>query len=99
MQFQIIRWRALYLNGPYVFFFTLLILFCSSANSTAAQFGSIKGKVVADIPDQRRIIPDVGVTLAGNTIPDKKLETISNEEGEYSFTGLTAGDYVITVEL
>ncbi len=65
----------------------------------ASQSGSIKGKVVADIPDQRRTIADVTVTLSGNTIADKKLETISNEEGAYNFTGLPAGDYVITVDL
>jgi hypothetical protein len=64
-----------------------------------AQSGSIKGKVVADIPDQQKTIAGVTVTLSGNVIGDKKLQTISDEDGAYSFTGLTAGDYTLTVEL
>src|SRR5262245_15445803 len=61
--------------------------------------GSIRGKVVADIPEQQKTIAGVSVTIGGAVIGDKKLQTVSDEEGAYSFTGLTAGDYMVTVEL
>ena len=103
MTFQDIRQRAPYPNRPPLprcaFLFTLLILVCSSSGAAATQSGSIKGRVVADIPGQRRIIPDVIVTLTGNTAPERKLQTISDGEGAYDFTGLTAGDYFVSVEL
>ena len=67
--------------------------------NVVSQSGSIKGKVVADIPDQQKTLPGVTVTISGNVIGDKKLQTISDEEGAYSFTGLTAGDYNLLVEL
>ena len=63
------------------------------------QLGSIKGKVVADIPEQQKTLSGVTVTISGQTVGDKTLETVSNEGGVYSFTGLTAGDYVLSVKL
>ncbi len=82
----------------------LVIYFCVSCETLAlaniaSQSGSIKGKVVADIPDQQKTIPGVTVTVSRNVIGDKKLQAITDEEGAYSFTGLTAGDYVVSVEL
>src|SRR5437867_10636587 len=68
-------------------------------SSTNPQTGSIKGKVVADIPDKQKTIGGVTVTLAGNMLANKKLTTLSDEEGVYTFTGLTAGDYVLSVDL
>jgi hypothetical protein len=82
----------------------LLILFPAFLNQVHArtrivlQAGSIKGKVVADIPAQKKVIGGAPVTLALRT-SDKKLQTVSDEEGVYYFNGLTAGDYVLTVEL
>jgi hypothetical protein len=35
------------------------------------QTGSIKGKVVADIPQQRKVVGGVTVTLSGNILGDK----------------------------
>jgi carboxypeptidase family protein len=64
----------------------------------STQGGSIKGKIVADIPDQRRALPGVVVNLSGERLGDKKLETVTDFEGTYSFTGLLAGDYVLSVE-
>src|SRR5690349_13243114 len=63
------------------------------------QGGNIKGKVVADIPDQRRALPGVVVTLSGNRLGDKKLQSVTHSEGPLDFTGLIAGDYTVTVEL
>ncbi|HJT66460.1 MAG TPA: carboxypeptidase regulatory-like domain-containing protein [Pyrinomonadaceae bacterium] len=63
------------------------------------QTGNIKGKVVADIPDQRRVLPGVVVTLGGDRLGDKKLERVTDSEGQFDFNGLIAGDYTVTVEL
>src|SRR5690349_8681829 len=62
------------------------------------QGGSIKGKVVADIPDQRRPLPGVVVVLSSERLRDQKLENITNQDGEFVFNGLLAGDYKISVE-
>ncbi|HKR15223.1 MAG TPA: TonB-dependent receptor, partial [Pyrinomonadaceae bacterium] len=64
----------------------------------AIQGGSIRGKIVADIPDQRRALAGVVVTLSGERLGDRKLETVTDLEGAYSFTGLVAGEYMIAVE-
>jgi len=60
--------------------------------------GSIKGKVVADIPDQRRALPGVVVTLSGDRLSDKKLQSVTDSEGQFEFNGLVAGDYTVVVE-
>jgi len=63
------------------------------------QGGSIRGKVVADIPDQRKILAGVVVYLSGERLANKKIQSVSDDEGQYAFSGLIAGDYVISVEL
>ncbi|HKV36984.1 MAG TPA: TonB-dependent receptor [Pyrinomonadaceae bacterium] len=62
------------------------------------QGGSIKGKVVADIPDQRRALPGVVVVLSSERLRDQKLQTITDADGQFEFNGLLAGDYTISVE-
>ena len=62
------------------------------------QGGSIKGKVVADIPDQRRALPGVVVVLSSERLRDQKLQTITDSEGQFEFNGLLAGDYTVSVE-
>jgi outer membrane receptor protein involved in Fe transport len=62
------------------------------------QGGSIKGKVVADIPDQRKPLPGVVVNLSGDRLGDKPLQTVTDPEGQFDFNGLLAGDYVVSVE-
>lgn len=88
------------------FLIFLLVLLTSNAvvgnakkYSRVPQSGSIKGKVVADIPDQRKTLPGAPVTVSSKLLGDRKLQTISDEEGAYLFSGLTAGDYTLTVEL
>ena len=71
------------------------------AYGARTQGGSIKGKVVADIPDQRKAIDGVVVKLAGDPGANKQfqpLTDVSDNDGEYSFAGLIAGDYVLSVE-
>jgi len=62
------------------------------------QGGSIKGKVVADIPDQRRALPGVVVVLSSERLRDQKLQSITDAEGQFEFNGLVAGDYTVSVE-
>jgi len=95
-------------NSPTHYSPLLFLVICLFANPTICnatkyarvpQSGSIKGKVVADIPDQRKAIPGAPVTVNSKLLGDKKLQTVSDEEGTYLFSGLTAGDYTLTVEL
>jgi hypothetical protein len=84
-----------------LFPFLVIIFFTSGSAPFALGFlqgGSIKGKVVADIPDQRKALPGVPVTLTGERLGDKKLQTVSDAEGQYDFPNLIAGDYVVTIE-
>ena len=62
------------------------------------QHGSIKGKVVADIPDQRKALPGVVVTLSGERLGDKRLQSVTDSEGQFDFNDLVAGDYTVAVE-
>jgi hypothetical protein len=62
------------------------------------QTGSIKGKVVADIPDQRKALSGVTVTLSSERLGDKRIQATTDLEGQYDFPGLIADDYIVTVE-
>lgn len=75
------------------------LLFIAGASSAAFAQGSIKGKVVADIPDQRKVLAGVVVSLTGERLSGKKLQSVSDDEGRYGFPGLIAGDYQLSVEL
>jgi hypothetical protein len=63
-----------------------------------SQGGRITGRVVADIPDQRKALPGVVVTLGSERLGDKRLQSVSDMEGQYDFPGLIAGEYIVTVE-
>jgi hypothetical protein len=62
------------------------------------QTGSIRGKVVADIPDQRKPLSGVTVTLSSDFVGDKRIQTTTDLEGQYEFSSLVASDYIVTVE-
>ena len=66
--------------------------------TTPFQGGRITGKVVADIPDQRKALPGVVVTLGSERLGDKRLQSVSDMEGQFDFPGLVAGEYIVTVE-
>jgi outer membrane receptor protein involved in Fe transport len=78
--------------------FDMSILFFLTFVLFTAQGGSIKGKVVADIPDQRRPLAGVVVNLSSDLLREKKVQAITDAEGEFVFNGLLAGDYVVAVE-
>src|SRR4026209_2464713 len=81
------------------FLVTLIFASCSgSVFGKMLQTGSIRGKVVADIPDQRKPLSGVTVTLSSERLGDKPIQTISDLEGQYDFPSLVAGDYIVTVE-
>ena len=74
------------ISGPSVF------------GAAPAQGGRILGRVVADIPDQRKALSGVVVTLSSERSGDKKFQSVSDMEGQYDFPGLIAGEYILTVE-
>jgi len=81
--------------------FLVTVILASSSGvvqGKTLQTGSIKGKIVADIPDQRKPLSGVTVTLSSERLGDKRIQTISDMEGQYDFSSLVAGDYIVTVE-
>ena len=80
-------------------FLLILSLSTETVSARSLQTSTIKGKVVADIPDQRKVLRGVNVTLTSPLLGARKLQTLSDDEGVYTFTGLNAGDYVLSVEL
>ncbi|HKR02168.1 MAG TPA: carboxypeptidase regulatory-like domain-containing protein, partial [Pyrinomonadaceae bacterium] len=63
------------------------------------QSSRIKGRVAAVTADKREPLSGVVVTLKGDALQGRAIESVSDEEGSYVFDGLIAGDYTITVEL
>src|ERR1043165_8950716 len=90
--------RRFVIRGHLCYEFAMFTFLLLALLVLTPQGGSIRGKVVADIPDQRRVLPGVVVTLAGDRLGDKKLHSITDSEGQFDFTGLVAGDYTVTVE-
>ncbi len=70
----------------------------SALHAAQTQGGRIQGRVVADIPDQRKALPGVVVTLSSERLGDKRIQSVSDMEGQYDFPGLIAGEYILTVE-
>ena len=70
-----------------IFIPILVILFLcplpSVFGAAQGQGGRIRGKVVADIPDQRKALPGVVVTLSSDRLVDKKIQSVSDMEGQY----------------
>src|SRR4029078_99741 len=81
--------------------FLVTLILASSSNliwGKMLQTGSIRGKVVADFPDQRKPLSGVAVTLSSERLGDKRIQTTTGLEGQYDFPSLIAGDYILTVE-
>ena len=57
--------------------------------------GRIRGVTLVSTGDRRERLPRVRLILTGSALGYNKLETISDEQGEYSFNRLPAGDYML----
>jgi hypothetical protein len=57
--------------------------------------GRIRGVTLVTTADRRERLPHVRLVLTGSALGDNKLETTSDEQGEYSFNRLPAGDYTL----
>ena len=72
---------------------TLLLALLAAGSATAQQTGTIRGTVV-DVSGNA--LPGVSVTVTG---PDVREQAATDTAGAYEFTGLAAGDYVVTATL
>ena len=84
-------------------FAVVLLLFTAqtSAMAALADTGSIKGTVSATtgVTDTRSAsIAGARLMLVNRDLPNQVLKTISDEAGNFAFTGLPAATYVLTVE-
>jgi hypothetical protein len=80
------------------FFVLPFFVFLLTANAQA-QGGRIKGTVLIQTTDKLQRIPNVKVLLKSSLLPNGTVETFSDEEGNYIFRDLIAGDYTVTVDL
>jgi hypothetical protein len=94
------RWWRTKIIG-FILFNALLIVVGIQPTMAAAvpQSARIKGKVVGVTADKREPLSGVVVSLSGQLLQGRTLQTTSDEEGNYVFDGLVAGDYTVTVEL
>jgi carboxypeptidase family protein len=92
------RWRA---KLTCLLLSTSLLIVCGIQPTAAAvpQSGRIKGKVVGVTADKREPLSGVVISLSSSLLQGGPLQTTSDEEGNYVFNGLVAGDYTIAVEL
>lgn len=85
-------------RNVFVFLLFVFILFAASASDTQAQGGRIKGTVLIKTADKLQRFPNVKVVLKSPLLPGGEVATIADEEGNYSFSDLIAGDYTIVVK-
>ncbi len=57
--------------------------------------GRIRGVTIVSTGDRRERVPHVSLVLTGGPLGDNKLQIVSDEQGEYSFNHLAAGDYTL----
>ena len=95
--------RSLRAFSIYAFVFATVIG-SAGANSVRAfsalqPSGRIKGVVLAKAGERRERLVGVKLILTGTPLADGKLETTSDDTGEYSFNRLPAGEYKLTATL
>lgn len=66
------------------------VLFAASMSASADNHGSIKGVVLSAGGD-----PVAGAIVS---LPELRQQTVTNDEGEFSFSGLAEGDCLVNVE-
>ena len=78
----------------------ILTLAGAAIQSVAAQTGTLQGTVgVSSDNRQSERLPGANLTLAPIGSVRKALSTVTNDQGEYKFTGLVAGQYTLRVDL
>lgn len=83
-------------------FAVIIILTLASAaiQSVAAQTGDLQGTVgVSSGNGQSERLAGANLTLATTNSPQKALSAVTNDQGEYKFTGLAAGPYTLRADL
>jgi len=89
----------LFMQFTFKKFFVFLFFVFLPLASAQAQGGRIKGTVLIQTADKLQRIPNVKVILKSALLPNGAVETFSDEEGNYLFRDLIAGDYTIAVDL
>lgn len=72
----------------------LVLSLCAWAAPAFAQSGQVKGKVV---DAQNKAVTDAKISIVA-TATNRKIDTKTDNKGEYRQVGLPPGDYVITAE-
>ncbi|MDQ3062263.1 MAG: TonB-dependent receptor [Acidobacteriota bacterium] len=67
-------------------------------NVFASDAGTIKGTVRATASGQSTFIAGAKLTLTNNATSAQPLRVVSNEAGEFVFSNLPSGDYILIVE-
>src|SRR6185295_3946076 len=78
----------------------ILTLAGAAIQSIVAQTGGLQGTVgVSSDNGRSERLPGANLTLATTNSPQKALSAVTNDQGEYKFTGLAAGMYTLRVDL
>ena len=78
----------------------ILTLAGAAIQSVAAQTGALQGTVgVSSDNGRSERLPGASLTLATTNSTRKALSAVTNDQGEYKFTGLAAGMYTLRVDL
>src|SRR5215467_10538405 len=76
----------------------LLVLLIFILAASAAQSQITTGNIIGTVHDESgAVLPGVAVTVMAPALPPQG--SVTNERGEYRFTGLQPGTYTLTVEL
>ena len=76
-----------------------VLFLCGFTSAAHAQTSRIKGRTVLITGNVKKALPNVPVRLRGDVLVGNGRETVSDEEGNYVFSDLIAGDYTVSVEL
>ncbi len=93
------------LTGGFLCAFLLIGFAPSAVEAGFADAGSIKGTVravaisaTAATNAQSTVIEGARLTLINKAITNQPFKTVSNDAGDFIFSNLPAGDYVLTIE-
>ena len=81
--------------------FILLVLVALLINTTSlsagltADAGTIKGTVQATAGGRAGVVAGAKLTLINTATPNQPYKTVSNEAGEFVFSNLAAGNYIL----